>query len=61
MAYNMMRQGDTDEYNNIVYCCDTRADVEQLPKEIGMGSSCVVLEDSSVWMLSSEKVWKELL
>ena len=41
---------------------DTRADIETLPiaPEVALGSDCLVIEDSSVWLLNSENKWKEL-
>lgn len=41
---------------------DTRSDIETLPvaPEVGLGSDCIVIEDSSVWLLNSQNEWKEL-
>ena len=58
--YNITRQGNTDQYNLISYMCDNRADIEKLPTNCGIGSTCIVIEDSSVWMLGTDKAWKEL-
>lgn len=60
MAFSIIRQGDTDQYNLLSYCCDERDDVKKLPVNSGIGSSCIVIEDSSVWMLGSDKGWHEL-
>lgn len=60
MGINIIRQGDTDQYNIIQYVCDTREDVQKLVTSDGAGSTAFVIEDSSVWMLSTENVWKEL-
>lgn len=48
------------------FVCDTRADVDNLPTQFTdkdkcpTGSTALVISDSSVWMLNSEGVWKEL-
>ncbi|MBQ7821311.1 MAG: hypothetical protein IJ391_03410 [Clostridia bacterium] len=48
------------------FVCDTRADVDNLPTQFTekdkcpTGSTALVIDDSSVWMLNSEGVWKEL-
>ena len=53
--YNIIRQGDTDQNNILQYCCDTRGDLAKLPTGDGAGSTCIVIEDSSVHMLDSEE------
>ena len=58
--YNIIRQGDTDQNNIRQYCCDTREDLAKLPTEDGAGSTCIVIEDSSVHMLDSEWQLKEI-
>ena len=58
--YNITRQGDTDQYNLMSYMCDNRTDIETLPTDCNAGSPCIVIEDSSVWMLGTDKTWKEL-
>jgi hypothetical protein len=62
MAYSIVQQGDTVQYNIYEVQIDTRNDVEDLPTDSwGAGSSCICLEDSSVWMLGNDKKWHELL
>lgn len=40
---------------------DAREDMEDAPTNLGAGSSCLVIEDSSVWMLGCEdQQWHEL-
>lgn len=60
MAYSIIQQGDTVETYVISAIVDTKADIETLPTEWKSGSSCLVLEDSSVWMLGNDKVWHSL-
>ena len=39
------------------FACDERADVETIPTDnIAPGSVCLVLADSSLWMLNKEKI-----
>ena len=54
------KEGYYDIYNILQYCCDTREDLAKLPTEDGAGSTCIVIEDSSVHMLNSEGQWKEI-
>ena len=48
------------------FVCDTRADVDNLPTQFmdkdkcPTGSIALVIDDSSVWMLNSEGVWKDI-
>ena len=54
------KEGNYDIYNILQYCCDTREDLAKLPTGDGAGSTCIVIEDSSVHMLNSEGQWKEI-
>lgn len=58
--YNIIRQGNTDQYNIIEYCCDTEADIPTLPVTDSAGSCCIVIENSSVWMLGNDKLWHKI-
>lgn len=59
--YNIKQQGDTVQNGIIEFVADTRADIDNVPTDIGqMGSTCLVIEDSSVWILDSDKKWHEL-
>lgn len=48
------------------FVCDARADVSNLPTQntekdrCPTGSTAFVIDDSSVWMLNSSGVWKEI-
>lgn len=61
MAYSIIQQGDTVQTYMIEAMCDLRDDVQTLPTSWASGSSCLVIEDSSVWMLGLDKQWHELL
>ena len=59
--YNIKQQGDTVQNGIIEYVADTRDDIKNIPTILGqMGSTCLVIEDSSVWILGSDKNWHEL-
>lgn len=55
--YSIIRQGDTDQYDVISLVVDTEADVKDIPTNCAPGSSCLVLEDSSVYILGNDKKW----
>ena len=60
--YNIKQQGDTVQTGIIEYVADTRDDIKNLSTKLGqMGSTCLVIEDSSVWILGSDKQWHELV
>jgi hypothetical protein len=42
------------------YIVDKREDMVNVPTNCEVGSSCIVLEDSSVWILDTEHHWKEI-
>lgn len=48
------------------FVCDARADVSSFPTQntekdrCPTGSTAFVIDDSSVWMLNSSGVWKEI-
>ena len=52
-------QGEDILYNIIELCADKRDDVKDMPRHCAPGSSCFVIEDSSVWMLGSDG-WHEI-
>lgn len=58
--YKITKQGDTNQYNLVEYVCDLLTDVQDLPTTVAPGSTAIIIENTSVWMLSPEKIWKEL-
>jgi len=62
MAYTIIQQGDTVQYNIYATECDTLEDLASLPStdKWSAGSTCIVLEDSSVWMLGNDGIWHEI-
>jgi hypothetical protein len=55
--YNIKQQGDTVQNGIMEFVADTRADIDKIPTKWGMGSTCLVIEDSSNWILGSDKEW----
>ena len=39
---------------------DLRDDMTEIPTHYGVGSTCFVIEDSSVWMLGNDAQWHEI-
>ena len=39
---------------------DSRDEIEEVPTTYAPGSSCLVTEDSSVWILNTQKEWIEI-
>lgn len=39
---------------------DLRDDMAEIPTHYGVGSTCFVIEDSSVWMLGNDAQWHEI-
>jgi len=60
MAFKITQQGDTVESYMIECICDKLSDLETLPKDWPAGSSCLVIENSSVWMLGLDGLWHEI-
>lgn len=42
------------------YYADTEADIESLPANAPMGSSCFVIDTANVYILNSEGEWKKI-
>lgn len=60
-SYTIIQQGDTVQYNKYDCVCDTLEDKNSLPANEWLpGSICIVLENSSVWMLGNDHTWHEL-
>lgn len=58
--YSIKQQGDTVQTYVIEAVADTRADIASLPTTWAVGSTCLVIEDSSVWILGNDLIWHEL-
>lgn len=60
MDYTIIQQGDTVQNGIIAAACDYDSQIANLPTDWIPGSTCIVLESSSVWMLGLDKTWHEL-
>ena len=48
--------------NGVVeFIADAKTDVDNLPTDVGMGSNCFIIEDSSVLMFGSDGIWHYIL
>lgn len=60
MAYKVIKNSDITQPDVVEIIADTLDDLNILPISYGVGSDCIVLEDSSVWMLGNDKTWHQL-
>ena len=58
--YNITRQGNIDQYDLMSYMCDNRTDIETVPTDCAASSTYIVIGDSFIWMLGTDKTWKKL-
>ena len=63
--YKVIANGEDVQQNVVEIIADNLTDLDNLQVETqtacyGAGSSCIVIENSSVWMLGNDKVWHEL-
>ena len=60
--YNVIKSSDNITPYIMEYVVSTRADIDTLPIKptCAAGSTCICLEDSSVWMLGDDSIWHEL-
>jgi len=60
MTSTVIRNADTTQSSVVEIVADTLQDLNELSTDYGIGSDCIVLENSSVWMLGNDKQWHEL-
>ena len=59
--FSIIKQSDNISPYVIEFVADTEADVEQLPTISAFpGSTCIVTENASVYILNNEKNWVKL-
>ena len=58
--YKVIANGEDVQQTVVEIIADTRSDINTIPKTYSAGSSCIVIEDSSVWMLGNDKTWHEI-
>lgn len=54
---NIMKQNGKDAYGVTELIVDSNADVATLSTDYAPGSTCFVVEDSSLYMLNGNKAW----
>lgn len=60
MAYKVISNGVNIQSSVVEIVVDTLAELDDVPTDFGVGSDCIVLENSSVWMLGNDRKWHEL-
>ena len=53
MIFYITQNGDTN-YGVVELAVDKVTDIKNIPNSCAPGSSCVVIEDFSIWMLGSD-------
>jgi len=57
---SVYKNGNNIQSRLVEMSVDTRAEIASLPTSYFPGSTCIVIEDSSVWMLGEDEIWHEL-
>ena len=60
MASKVYKNGDNTQSGLVELVADTVADIDSLGTSYYPGSTCLVTENSSVYMLSPDGQWREL-
>lgn len=60
MAYKVYKNSDTTAAYVVEIVADKAEDIETLPTEFTPGSTCLCIEDSSVWVFGNDKEWHQL-
>ena len=60
MAVTLYKNGDNTQSKVVELVADTVADIASLDTSYMPGSTCVVISDSSVYMLGPDAIWHEL-
>jgi hypothetical protein len=58
--YKIIKNGDNTSASVVQLVADQDSDVDLLPKNVGVGSTCVVIGSSSVYMMGNDKEWHKL-
>lgn len=56
----MTSQNGEIVYDVKEYVCDSPDDLPNLPRNCGMGSTCIVISTSEVYMMNSEREWSKI-
>lgn len=60
MGYKIIKNGDNTQSSVVEIVIDTLSELSNLPTDYSAGSTCICLENSSVWMLGNDETWHEL-
>ena len=60
MGINAISTSGHTAYGIKEYVVDTAEDVKYLPIDIPMGSTALVIENSTVWCLNGQGEWKQI-
>ena len=58
--YSVLNQSGRDTTYRMDLLVDTTAEIQNLPKNIAIGSACLCLEDKNVYILNNAKEWVEV-
>jgi len=57
----MIKKIGANPYGVVEFTASTVAEIDDLPKNVGQGSYCLVLENSEVYMFDEEtSTWKKI-
>lgn len=59
-SYSSYQNSDNIAPYYAALIADTTDDVDGLPVEFAPGSTCIVIEDSSLWILGNDKIWHQI-
>lgn len=58
--FSVTANGDHVSPNKVEITADLLSDIENIPTTFDVGSTCIVLQDTSVWMLGNDKIWHQI-
>lgn len=58
--FKITENGDHINPYKVSITADNLTDIQDLPTDYEMGSTCLVIEDTSVWMLGGDKEWHKI-
>lgn len=58
--YKVTRNGDNTQSDVVEITVDTLVEMQEVPTTFGVGSDCIVLENTSVWRLGNDKKWHQI-
>lgn len=58
--YKVYKNGDNTQSAVVSVVVDDYEGLAELPNTFGIGSDCLNLKDSSVWILGNDRVWHQI-